>query len=82
LIKDYWICNLVEVIIEGLKVGIIEKIKIAKSKDKEIIRIVEKVKKARVKILQGEEWQIDRELVLKERKMYVSKDKALRVEII
>jgi len=82
LIKDYWICNLVEVIIEGLKVGIIEKIKIAKSKDKEIIRIVEKVKKARVKILQGEEWQIDRKLVLKERKMYVSKDKALRVEII
>jgi len=40
------------------------------------------VKKARVKILQGEEWQIDRELVLKERKMYVSKDKTLRVEII
>ena len=40
------------------------------------------MKKARVKVLQGEKWQIDGELVLKERKMYVSKDKALRVEII
>ena len=33
------------------------------------------MKKARVKVLQGEKWQIDGELVLKERKMYVSKDK-------
>jgi len=36
-------------------VDIIEKIKIARSKDKEVVRIVEKMKKARMKVLQEEE---------------------------
>jgi len=40
------------------------------------------MKKVGVKVLCGDEWQIDRELVLKEGKVYVSKDKELRVEII
>jgi len=35
-----------------------------------------------VKVLRGEEWQIERDLVLKEGEMYVPKNKALRVEII
>jgi len=33
-------------------------------------------------VLQGEEWQIERNLVLKEEKVYISKDKNLKVEII
>jgi len=33
-IKDYWIHSLSEVVIEGPKVDILEKIKIARSKDK------------------------------------------------
>ena len=33
-------------------------------------------------MLQGEEWQIDRDLVLKEGKVYILKDEELRVEII
>jgi len=40
------------------------------------------MKKARVKELQGNEWQIEGELVLKEGKIYVPKDEGLRVEII
>jgi len=32
--------------------------------------------------LQGDEWQIERDLVLKKEKVYVPKDKELRVEII
>ena len=36
-IKNYWICNLSEVIIEELEVDILEKIKIARSKNKEIV---------------------------------------------
>ena len=40
------------------------------------------MKKAGVKILRGDEWQIERNLVLKEGKVYVPKDKELRVEII
>ena len=40
---------------EGLEVDIIEKIKKAKSKDEDIIRVVEEIKKAGVKVLQGDE---------------------------
>ena len=35
-----------------------------------------------IKVLRGEEWQIERDLVLKEGKIYVPKDEILRVEII
>jgi len=40
------------------------------------------MKKAGVKVLQGEKWQIERDLVLKEGKIYVSKNVELRMEII
>ena len=45
----------------------------------EVIRIVKKIKKVKVKVLRGDEWQIEDNLVLKERKMYVSKNEELRV---
>jgi len=44
--------------------------------------VVEEIKKAGVKMLRDEEWQIKEELVLKEGRVYVLKDKKLRVEII
>ena len=68
--------------IEEPEVDILEKIKIARSKDKEVIRVVEETKKTGVKVLRGDEWQIEESLVLKEGKIYVPKDEALRVEII
>jgi len=71
-----------EVVIEGSKVDILEKIKKARSKDKEIVRVVEEMKKVEVKVLQGNEWQIEKDLVLKEGKIYVPKDGKLRAEII
>ena len=40
------------------------------------------MKKTGVKVLQGNEWQIEKDLVLKEGKIYVPKDGELRVEII
>ena len=40
------------------------------------------MKKAEIKAVRGEEWQLERDLVLKEGKVYVPKDKELRVEII
>ena len=82
LIKDNWICKLQEVVIEGPEVDIIEKIKKARSKDKDVVRVVEEMKKAGVKELQGNKWKIEGDLVLKERKMYVPKDKELRAEVI
>ena len=54
-IKDCWLHSLHEVVIEGLEVEIVEKIKKARGKDKEVVRVVEEMKKAGVKMLQGEE---------------------------
>ena len=82
LIKGNWIHSLQEVVIEGPEVDIVEKIKKARSKDEEVVRIVKEMKKAKVKELQGEEWHIEGELVIKEGKVYVPKDKELRAEII
>ena len=54
--------------------------KIARGKDKEVVRVIEKMKKARVKVLQEDEWQIEEDLELKEGKVYILKDKALKVK--
>ena len=40
------------------------------------------MKKAGVKAIQGEEWKMEGELVLKEGKVHVLKDEELRIEII
>ena len=82
VVKNSWVHRLKKVIIEGPEVEVIEKIKKARSKDEEVVRIVEEMKKAKVKELQEEEWQIKGDLVLKEGKIYVSKNKELRVDII
>jgi len=50
-IKDHWICNLLEVIIKGPEVDIIEKIKIVRSKDKKVVRVIEEMKKVEVRVL-------------------------------
>ena len=51
VIKNNWICSLQEVVIEGPEVKILEKIKRARSKDKDVVRVVEEMKKMRVKEL-------------------------------
>ena len=82
VVKDSWLRRLEEVIIEGPEVGLLEKIKKARSKDEDVVRIVEEMKKANVKELQRNEWQMEEDLVLKEEKVYVPKDEELRVEMI
>ena len=54
-IKDNWIRSIQEVLIEGPEVELLEKIKKARSKDKDVVRVVEEMKKVRVKELRGEE---------------------------
>jgi len=71
-----------EVVVEGPEVDLLEKIKKARSKDKDVIRVVEEMKKTGVKELRGNEWKIEEELVLKEEKVYVLKDEELRAEVI
>ena len=81
-IKDNWVCSLQEVVIEELEEELLEKIKKARSKDKNVIRVVEEMKKTKVKELRGNEWKIEGELVLKEGKVYVPRDEELRAEVI
>jgi len=71
-----------KVLEEGPEVELLEKIKKARSKDEDVVRVVEEMKKAGVRELQGNEWQIKGDLVLKEGKVYVPKDEELRAEVV
>ena len=55
IIKDHWIRNMYEVVVEGPEVDLIEKIKRARSKDENVIRVIEEMKKVEVKELRGNE---------------------------
>ena len=51
VIKDNWIRSLQEVVIKGPEVEILEKIKKARGKDEEVVRILEEMKKVGVKVI-------------------------------
>ena len=59
-----------------------ETIRKSEVKDDEVIKAVEEMKKAGVKMLRDEKWREEDGLMLKEEKVYVPKDEALRVEIV
>ena len=71
-----------EVVVEGPEVDLLEKIKKARSKDEDVVRVVEEMKKAGVRELRGDEWKLEEDLVLKEGKVYMPKDEELRAEVI
>ena len=50
-IKNNWIHSLEEVMIEGSEIDIVEKIKRVRSKDEDVVRVIEEMKKAKVKEL-------------------------------
>ena len=78
-IKDNWIRSMYEVVVEELEVDLLEK---TRSKNEDVIRVVEEMKKTGVQELRGNEWKIEEDLVLKEGKVYVLKDEELRIEVI
>jgi len=83
MLKEEWLeVRAMEQLVEGPEEEIVKKIKEARDKNEEVIKAVEEMKKAGVKMLRNEEWQIEEGLVLKERRVYVPKDEKLRVEII
>ena len=83
MLKEEWLeVRAMEQLVEGPEEKIVKKIKEARDKDKKVIKAVEEMKKAGVKMLREEEWQIEEGLVLKEGRVYVPKDEELRVEII
>ncbi len=55
VIKENWVHSLQEVVIEGPEVDMLEKIKKARSRNNNVIRIVEEMKKVKVKELRGNE---------------------------
>jgi len=71
-----------QLLIKGAEEEIIEKIKKLEAKDNEMVKIVEEIKKAGIKLLRNDEQQIEDKSVLKEGKMYIPKDESLRLEII
>jgi len=71
-----------EVVVEGSEEDLLEKIKKARNKNEDVVRVVEEMKKMGVKELRGNKWKIEEDLVLKEGKVYVPKDEELRAEVI
>jgi len=70
----------VEIIVDG--VDLLEEVRESKVKDNEVVKAVEKMKRAGVKMLRDKEWREINSVMYKERKVYVPKDDRLRAEII
>jgi len=83
MLKEEWLeVRAMEQLVEGPGEEIVKKIKEARDKNEEVIKVIEEIKKAGVKMLRNEEWQVEEGLVLKEGRVYIPKDEKLRVEII
>ena len=64
------------------EINLLEKIKKSKVKDNKVIKVVEEMKQAGVKMLKDKEQQKENGLILRNRKVYIPRDKRLRAEII
>jgi len=84
LVKPEWLevrrTEIVEIMVEG--VDLLEQVRQSKVKDNKVIKVVEEIKRARVKMLRDEEWREVDGIMYKKGKVYVSKDDKLRTEII
>ena len=84
LVKLKWLemrrAKAVEIIVNG--VDLLEEIRKSKVKDDKVVKAVEEIKRAGVKMLRDEEWRGVDSVMYKEGKVYVSKDNKLRAEII
>jgi len=84
LVKRKWLearaAEVSEVVIDG--VDILDRIRKSEAKDDEVVKAVEEMKRAGVKVLRDEEWQEHEGLMLKKGKVYVPKDEKLRAEVI
>jgi len=78
LIKPEWVRGAEMIVEEG---NLRERIKTAQKGDERVVKAVEELKKAGVKTLRDEEWEIEDGVVLKEGRIYVP-ERELRGEII
>jgi len=84
LVKPEWLevkrAEVVEIIVD--RVDLLEEVRKSKVKDDEVVKVVEEMKRAGVKMLRDEEWREVDSVMYKEEKVYVPKDDKLRTEII
>jgi len=84
LVKLGWLevrkIETVEIIVD--RVDLLEEVRKSKVKDDEVVKAVEEMKRAGVKMLRDEEWREVNSIMYKEGKVYVPKDEKLRAEII
>jgi len=84
LVKKEWLevknIQVTEVIIEG--VDLLDKVRKCEARDDKVVKVVEEMKQAGVKMLRDEEWRQEDGLMLKKGKVYVPKDEKLRAEVI
>jgi len=78
LIKPKWIRGAETIIEEG---NLKERIKKAQEGDEKVVKAVEELKRAGIKTLKDEEWEIEDGIVMKEGRIYVLEGE-LRREII
>ena len=78
LIKPEWVRGVETIVEEG---NLRKRIKKAQEGDEKVIKAVEELKKAGVKMLRDEEWEIEDGVVLKEERIYVLQGE-LRGEVI
>jgi len=82
LVKKEWLENRrtekVEVIVE--EVDLLEKIRQSRVRDDKVVKAVEEMKQAGVKVLRDKEWRDIDSVIYKEKKVYVPKDETLSLE--
>ena len=72
--------EIVEIVVE--EVDLLEQVRQSKVRDNKVIKAVEEMKRAEVKMLRDEEWREVDNVIYKKEKVYVPKDNKLRTEII
>jgi len=84
LVKPEWLevrrNEVVEIIVN--RVDLLEEVRKSKVKDDEVIKAMEEMKRAGVKMLRDEEWREVDSIMYKKGKVYMPKDDKLRAEII
>jgi len=84
LVKLKWLevrkTEAVEIIVDG--VDLLEEVRKSKVKDDKVVKAVEEMKRAGVRMLRDKEWREVDGIMYKEGKVYVPKDEKLRAEII
>ena len=84
MVKPEWLevrrTEAVEIIVD--RVNLLEEVRKSKVKDDKVVKAVEEIKRAGVKMLRDKEWKEVNSIMYKEGKVYVPKDEKLRAEII